>query len=104
MDLCNPLPQPPKPKTCAELDADSCQHQQGCIAISGKAYDSSMQCWRGEKNVGCIDITQGCPAAISFARDPRGQEWMITHGCIPASFTLGVPGPLPQQSWPSCAL
>ncbi len=98
---CNPVPPTPL-KPCNELSGDACEvDRSDCSTIKATAYDPARKCVRGQKNVGCLPKTQGCTAAITYARDTEGQAWQFSSGCQPASFTSFEPGAeaQPQSSW-----
>lgn len=99
---CTP-PAPPVASRCADLHPDECKRSD-CVALQATAFDPELPCVRGAKNVMCMDRSQGCTAAIAYARDPHGQAWQLTSGCQPEGWTAFSPDSAgaPQPSWPGC--
>lgn len=88
---------------CANVEVDECEARPMCRSIHALKYSEAKQCRASASSaVGCRPATQGCTASFTHAKDPKGETWQFSSGCIPEGWTELRSGTVVDNRWPVC--
>ncbi len=91
-------------RPCPDLSVEDCKRTSGCAVIAGEPLDLTNACRGPRAEVGCRTVSEGCGAAITFARDSQGTWWQFNSLCVPGGWTAtpSFEPPLDPVRWSEC--
>ncbi len=86
---------------CAERSISECSQDDECSAIRGKPVNARSMCLDETQPAACSERVEICDTSITLARDPAGDLWWFSNGCIPDGWAEDHDAG--AKSWEACA-